>query len=515
MAPPNLNKMAEFAILSSPFLLSEKQWRARDHTTTMWRRAIVLAAFVACVAAQCGPDGALRVEIPAGGIAYIESPNFGLGDYPTNTNCQWIVSSPHSVTMAIEIDSVTFSLESGGSTCGFDYVNIAQVEANGGEVQLGKFCGENGPQQLFASSTIVKVHFRSDNTDTRSGFRLSFKDAACANGFSLCPGSETVCILPSQYCNNVTDCPNGTEEGPLCSAPCGTTTIQPKEDRSGVVGDRGNGKSNRIVGGEEAIPHSLPWQVAFLSSTGSLICGGSIINPQWVMTAAHCCEAYAPLPRNYKVRAGAHVLDATNEIYAKTYNLLKVIVHPSYMRPNVKANDFCLLKIDGVIEFGEHVGAVCLADETDCPAGSAAMTSGWGNQTPWRSTVSSLEDFEEYVQHIDNMEAGLVAQEVDSKFDNPRNNALRQVYVDITTQEYCASRYPGIITPDMICAARSGKDSCQYDSGGPLVQKNAGGKWKLCGVVSFARGCAQPNYPGVYGRINYVKSWILQTIMSQ
>ena len=68
------------------------------------------------------------------------------------------------------------------------------------------------------------------------------------------------------------------------------------------------------------------------------------------MTAAHCCKAYSPVASNYKVRVGVHVWSATNEPYAKTYTLEKLIIHPSYQRPKPQSNDFCLLKINGVCE---------------------------------------------------------------------------------------------------------------------------------------------------------------------
>ncbi|GAU87662.1 hypothetical protein RvY_00477 [Ramazzottius varieornatus] len=217
----------------------------------MLLKSLVLTACVAYVSAQCAPNGALSVEVTPGEKAYIESPNYGNDDYPNNANCQWNVNSPNSAKLAIEVNSVAFSLE--GVSCGFDYVSIFQVNSNRADVLLGKFCGEAGPQGLVASSTRV-IQFEA--------------------GSNLCSGSDSVCIRPDQYCDGSADCPDGSDKGAICSGECGATAIPPKEDKSvlrfrGVVSDRASGKLDRIVGGVEATPHSLPWQVAMLSSSGS------------------------------------------------------------------------------------------------------------------------------------------------------------------------------------------------------------------------------------------------------
>lgn len=91
--------------------------------------------------------------------------------------------------------------------------------------------------------------------------------------------------------------------------------------------------------------------------------------------------------------------------------------------------------------------------------------------------------------------------------------SLRAVMVPVANQSYCNQRYNGMITPRHICAGlkKGGKDSCQGDSGGPMTYKNSYSKEdsrQLVGVVSFGTGCAMPSYPGVYGRVTSVRSWI-------
>lgn len=94
---------------------------------------------------------------------------------------------------------------------------------------------------------------------------------------------------------------------------------------------------------------------------------------------------------------------------------------------------------------------------------------------------------------------------------NKYKELLRATIVPITNQKYCNKQYGGGITPRMICAGykEGGRDSCQGDSGGPLIMIGENNtKPRLVGVVSFGNGCADPKYPGVYGRVTAARKWI-------
>jgi len=99
------------------------------------------------------------------------------------------------------------------------------------------------------------------------------------------------------------------------------------------------------------------------------------------------------------------------------------------------------------------------------------------------------------------------------------SNVLRQVVLPIVSYKVCKDKMAsaGIrLTDNMLCAGymEGGKASCSGDSGGPLVCKQ-GDRWLQYGVVSFGKGCALPNFPGVYADVVNLLPWIEQNTGSQ
>ncbi|XP_044541009.1 tryptase-like, partial [Gracilinanus agilis] len=100
----------------------------------------------------------------------------------------------------------------------------------------------------------------------------------------------------------------------------------------------------------------------------------------------------------------------------------------------------------------------------------------------------------------------------------PPPYSLRKVRVPVVDNMACDQAYQEgastsssskKILDDMLCAGEPGKDSCQYDSGGPLVCK-VQNKWLQAGIVSWGEGCGFPNRPGVYTRVTAYLGWILK-----
>jgi hypothetical protein len=241
--------------------------------------------------------------------------------------------------------------------------------------------------------------------------------------------------------------------------------------------------SGQIVGGGPADPGEWPWQVALIDGSyggtdywPSQFCGGSLITPQWVLTAAHCVVVSGnPIPAS-AVDVVAGVYDLTNSSGSQRRDVTQIIVHPSYAFPY---NDIALLKLASPVTIGgtgaSKTAVVPLVSASiDDLATEMSWVTGWGN------TESSPAFPEE----------------------------LYEVEVPIITNDLCNLSYGGIV-PSMLCAGYEdgGKDACQGDSGGPLVV-SVGGNWQLAGIVSTGYGCADPYYYGIYTRVSSFTSWV-------
>lgn len=233
-------------------------------------------------------------------------------------------------------------------------------------------------------------------------------------------------------------------------------------------------RQNRIVGGTSAAPGHWPWQVS-LHVQGIHVCGGSIIAPRWILTAAHCVEAPLNNPRYWTAFAG--VVHQSFMMYGEGHPVEKVIVHPSY-ETKTKNFDVALMKLRVPLAFNDKVRPVCLPNPgLQLAPRQSCWISGWGATS----------------------EKGQTSEE------------LNAAHVRLIEPWRCNQRavYNGLVSPAMICAGflEGGTDSCQGDSGGPLVTlKN--GTWWLVGDTSWGSGCAKPNRPGVYGNVTLFADWI-------
>jgi trypsin len=234
-----------------------------------------------------------------------------------------------------------------------------------------------------------------------------------------------------------------------------------------------------IVGGIPARPNEFPWQISMRTWSNFHYCGGSIINEQWVLTAAHCVEG--DIPAQVQIVAGDHTRNEINSA-RQVFTVDGLFMHPDYDDREL-TGDAALVKLSTRIEFNDNVQPVCAPEPANDYVYYLSQCSGWG-------TLFS---------------GGPCCPET-----------LQYVTLNVTTNAFCAAAYPGeTITDDMICASDNNggreRDSCQGDSGGPLTIKSSDGKFSLIGIVSWGYGCAS-GWPGVYGRVTEFLDWIEQTI---
>ncbi|XP_051911029.1 ovochymase-1 isoform X1 [Hippocampus zosterae] len=260
--------------------------------------------------------------------------------------------------------------------------------------------------------------------------------------------------------------------------------------------------ATRIIGGQEAWAHSWPWQVSLRLATMPA-CGGAVLAPLWVVSAAHCFKRYNKASF-WTVLAGKHDLDDPDEegqqvlpialrhIAAAAFAFYKradsaqvadvsaIVSHHRY-RPGSKEFDVALLRLERALAFDRFVRPIRVW-MAPLPTREKCTVTGWGA----------------------------------TRENGPRVSRLQEVNVTVMTLDLCQSYYKSRIRTRMFCAGREagGVDACQGDSGGPLSCYD-GGRYGLAGVVSWGVGCGWARKPGVYTKLQEHAAWIADVIENQ
>ena len=260
-----------------------------------------------------------------------------------------------------------------------------------------------------------------------------------------------------------------------------------------------------IVGGEPAEPGEYPWQVRLYETMDDEIgfCGGSIIDKDWILTAAHC------LVETDNVVVGFGDVDRTKTTKIESDT---IFVHPDYL--DGKKADIALVKLSKPIPDAPTVPLdEGRATQSLLQAGAKATVTGWG----------AIWDFQAFNNAVDVMAGRRILSERrllnDEELQAPR--LLHEVDIEVIDPKECKAVYEQLqvsaftIGDTEICATgpRGGKDSCFGDSGGPLVVPNDNGYVQV-GVVSWGPQCGNPLFPGVYTRVASFADWIKGTMGS-
>ncbi|KAM5160819.1 chymotrypsin-C-like [Callospermophilus lateralis] len=251
-----------------------------------------------------------------------------------------------------------------------------------------------------------------------------------------------------------------------CASSCGVPSFPPN-------------LSARVVGGDNAVPHSWPWQISLQylkDDTWRHTCGGTLISSNFVLTAAHCISNTL----TYRVALGKNDLTVDEE-GSLFVGVDTIYVHEKWNSFLVR-NDIALIKLAEPVELSDTIQVACLPQKDSVlPQDYPCFVTGWGRL--WTN--------------------GPIADELQQGL---------QPVVDYAT---CSRGdwWSYMVTKSMVCAGGDGViSSCNGDSGGPLNCQAENGAWEVHGIVSFGsgQGCNTLKKPTVYTRVSAYIDWINQ-----
>ncbi|XP_047470797.1 venom protease-like isoform X2 [Penaeus chinensis] len=251
-------------------------------------------------------------------------------------------------------------------------------------------------------------------------------------------------------------------------------------------------KDERTVGAVTSQISAWPWMALLgeldSTKTPAWFCAGSLINDQWILTAAHCLDSRTPSI----IRLGEHDYDDPSETEHEDYGISQIVVYPHY--DSLQAyHDLALIKLSQRVQIKDFIRPVCLPWNQRSPShlvNSEVTVTGWGTTQP----------------------------------GGHRSLSLQEVQVNVFPSSTCHAQYkelrnfntvwPSGIGGETMCAGTTagGKDACQGDSGGPAMHLSCK-RYTLAGVISKGFGCGLRDYAGLYVNIRqlFYLQWIKET----
>nr|ACQ84442.1 ovochymase [Branchiostoma belcheri tsingtauense] len=346
-------------------------------------------------------------------------------NYPPNKLCIWHVTA--SAGNILSITFPTFRVRRG------DFVAVFDGGPGSTELIEALYKLQDG-RGLRTTTNQMTVAFKSNGRITSTGFTATISEV---DPYGTC-GSPTITRIPAP---------------------------------------------TRIVGGNTAQQGSWPWQVLvrnWVTSPGSgsyYLCGGTLVDSEWVVTAAHCIKT--PVS-NLEVTLGEHDRFSSDGKEVTRF-ASQTFVHPSYVGGPY---DIGLVKLASPVTFNDYIMPICLPSSSDVLAPSTMVSvSGWGITSYGGATARYLQ----------------------------------QMVVPVVNDANCQLTYGSevLMAVDM-CAGyylQGGIDSCSGDSGGPLSSRSpTTGAWVLHGAVSRGVPCANAFAPTVYARVTGLVDWLTATM---
>ncbi|KAH8250408.1 hypothetical protein KR026_012380 [Drosophila bipectinata] len=349
-------------------------------------------------------------------------------------------------------------------------------------------------KSIYDCPSLFSVVQQSPLTSEDRNFLVSSK---CINGVGRQPhvcctndrgfGVQESTPQPSP----VTPTPTRNNGGP--HGPQGQGNLLPSPPNCGP-----NSFMNKIYNGNDTALDEFVWMalLEYVDRTGrrELSCGGSLINNRYVLTAAHCVigEVLKEVGRLTTVRLGEYDTSKDLDCIDNNCNqpiiersIEETIVHPQYDPLNKdRTHDIALLRLDPPVVLNEYIQPVCLplvSTRQAINTGELLVVSGWGRTTTAR-----------------------------------KSTIKQKLNLAVTDHATCrrkfATRNIKLIESQLCAGGEFYKDSCDGDSGGPLMREGFNNAWYQEGVVSFGNRCGLEGWPGVYTRVSDYVDWILETI---